>query len=123
MMEPLALTLTALIAAGAVIFVAQPFLRPRQRGRALEPQGVSPRLARLERRDRALAALKELEFDHRTGAVSDDDYRQLLGPLRQEAAEALRLLEGADARATRPKRAAEKPPRTQPPVVEAKERR
>ena len=38
----------------------------------------------------ALAALKELEFDHRTGKVSDDDYRELVGTLRQRAAEALR---------------------------------
>ena len=36
-----------------------------------------------EERDRALAALKELEYDHRTGAVSDDDYRALVGPLRR----------------------------------------
>jgi hypothetical protein len=53
----------------------------------------------LERRDRALAALKELEFDHRTGKVSDGDYRALVGPLRMEAAEALRALgheEGAE---------------------------
>jgi hypothetical protein len=99
MMEPLALMVTVLIAAGAVIFVAQPFLRPPQR-RELEPQALSPHLARLERRDRALAALKELEFDHRTGAVSDDDYRRLLRPLRREAAEAFQFLERADAGAS-----------------------
>ena len=51
------------------------------------------RLALAEERDRALAALKELEFDHRTGKVSDEDYRALVGPLRREAAEALRALE------------------------------
>jgi hypothetical protein len=51
------------------------------------------RLALAEERDRALAALKELEFDHRTGKVSDDDYRTLVGPLRQRAAEALRALD------------------------------
>ena len=54
-----------------------------------------------EVRDRALGALKELEFDHRTGKVSDEDYRALVGPLRREAAEALRALEpraGATAR-------------------------
>ena len=44
------------------------------------------RLALVEERDRALAALKELEFDHRTGKVSDDDYRALVGPLRRRAA-------------------------------------
>jgi hypothetical protein len=37
--------------------------------------------------------LKELEFDHRTGKISDGDYRELVGPLRREAAEALRALE------------------------------
>ena len=47
------------------------------------------RLALAEERDRALAALKELEFDHRTGKVSDDDYRELVGPLRRRAAETL----------------------------------
>jgi hypothetical protein len=40
-----------------------------------------------------LAALKELEFDHRTGKVSDEDYRSLVGPLRRRAAEALRALD------------------------------
>ena len=52
------------------------------------------RLELAEARDRALAALKELELDHRTGKVSDEDYRTLVGPLRREAAEALRALEG-----------------------------
>ena len=51
------------------------------------------RLALAEERDRALAALKELEFDHRTGKISDDDYRELIGPLRLRVAEALRALE------------------------------
>src|SRR3712207_8579432 len=35
----------------------------------------------------ALAALKELEFDHRTGKITDDDYRELVAPLRRRAAE------------------------------------
>jgi hypothetical protein len=37
--------------------------------------------------------LKELEFDHRTGKISDDDYRELVGPLRRRVADALRALE------------------------------
>ena len=52
------------------------------------------RLELAEERDRALAALKELEFDHRTGKVSDEDYRAQVGPLRRRAAEALRALGG-----------------------------
>ena len=50
-------------------------------------------LALAEERDRALAALKELEFDHRSGKISDEDYSELVGPLRRRAAETLRALE------------------------------
>ena len=87
------LAVAALLAMVAVAFVAGPFLR--------EPAPASDRLDELseperrrlelaEERDRALGALKELEFDHRTGKVSDDDYRELVGPLRRRAAEILR---------------------------------
>src|SRR5947208_1415463 len=61
---------------------------------AAEPEEFERRRHELAvERDRALAALKELEFDHRTGKVSDEDYRTLVGPLRRRAAEALRALE------------------------------
>lgn len=90
-MSILALVLAAALAVACVVYVALPFLR--------EPEAVDDRLdepGELEReaaRDRALAALKTLEFDHRTGAISDEDYRALVGPLRRDAAEALRALE------------------------------
>ncbi len=91
-----ALALAAVLAVVAVVFVARPFL--------LDPAPMSDRLDELdpaarrhlqlaEERDRALAALKELEFDHRTGKVSDEDYRAQVGPLRRRAAEALRALD------------------------------
>jgi hypothetical protein len=96
----LAVLLAGLLAVACVIAVALPFLR--------EPEPESDRIAELdhsetqrmellEARDRALAALKELEFDHRTGTISDDDYRGLIGPLRREAASALQALERSDA--------------------------
>jgi hypothetical protein len=92
----IALLLGAALAVVCVLYVARPFLR--------EPEPESDRLDELdeverrriellEERDRALAALKELEFDHRTGTISDDDYRALVGPLRRQAADALRALE------------------------------
>ncbi|MEZ5099167.1 MAG: hypothetical protein R3C15_05075 [Thermoleophilia bacterium] len=89
-MTAVALALSAALAACAVLFVARGFLRrPGEReDDVLEPVDQA-RLAALDARDRALAALQELEFDHRTGKVSDDDYARLLGPLRQEAARAL----------------------------------
>jgi hypothetical protein len=95
-MEILAALLAVLLAVAAVAFVARPFLA--------EPEadddrlgGLTPaeqeRLQLRERRDRALGALKELEFDHRTGKIADADYEASVGPLRREAAEAMRALE------------------------------
>ena len=92
----LALLLGALLAVACVVLVALPFLRePEPESDVLdEPDALRRRQLELaETRDRALAALKELELDHRTGKVSDEDYRALVGPLRREAAEALRALE------------------------------
>ena len=95
-MDILAVVLAALFAIAAVAFVAQPFLAEpdadddRLAGRTPAEQ---ERLDLLERRDRALGALKELEFDHRTGKIADADYEASIGPLRREAAEAMRALE------------------------------
>jgi hypothetical protein len=92
----LALVLGGILATLAVLFVARPFLREPQpaNDRLDEPDELErKRLDLVEERDRALAALKELEFDHRTGKVNDEDYRALVGPLRRRAAEALRALE------------------------------
>jgi hypothetical protein len=94
--EGLALALGAVLAVACVVFVARPFLREPapDRDALSEPFATDGDLLRLrEERDRALAALKELEFDHRTGKVSDTDYRDLVGPLRRRAGETLRALE------------------------------
>ena len=91
-MSTAALVLAACFVIACVVFVAQPFLRERaERGDIASVNGSRVRWS--EERDRALAALKELEFDHRTGKLSDEDYRELVGPLRREAAEALRALD------------------------------
>jgi hypothetical protein len=97
-MEAAALVLGALLAVSCVVFVSRPFLREPavapEDDQLVEPdEAERVRLSLAEERDRVLAALKELEFDHRTGAISDDDYRDLVGPLRRQAAEALRALE------------------------------
>ena len=90
------LALAAAFAVVAVVFVARPFIREpapaSDRLDELAPE-ARQRLALAEERDRALDALKELEFDHRTGKVSDEDYRAQVGGLRRRAAEALRALE------------------------------
>jgi hypothetical protein len=96
-MTSFALVLGALLAIGCVVFVSRPFLREpavaTDGDRLYAPDAAARRrLSLAEERDRALAALKELEFDHRTGKISDEDYRALVGPLRRDAAEALRAL-------------------------------
>jgi len=93
-----ALVLAAVLAVACVVVVALPFLRePEPESDTLLEldEGERERLELLEARDRALAALKELEFDHRTGTISDDDYRMQVGPLRREAASVLQALERA----------------------------
>jgi hypothetical protein len=92
------LVLGALLAVGCVLVVALPFLR--RPGLAVAADRLDQldareqrRLELAEERDRTLAALKELEFDHRTGKISDEDYRSLVGPLRRRAADTLRALE------------------------------
>ena len=91
-----AVVVGVLLTVAAVVVVALPFLRdPAPAVDRLDAQDELERrsLALAEERDRALAALKELEFDHRTGKVSDEDYRRLVGPLRVRAAQTLRALE------------------------------
>jgi hypothetical protein len=95
-MTAAALAIGALLACVCVLFVALPFLREPDpvEDRLDAPGALEKRALELaEQKDRALGALKELEFDHRTGKISDEDYRELIGPLRSRVAEALRALE------------------------------
>ena len=95
-MTELALVLAGVLAVLAVLYVAHPFLRePLVRSdRLAEPDELERRrLALVEERDRAQEALRELEFDHRTGKLTDADYRALVGPLRRRVADATRALE------------------------------
>jgi hypothetical protein len=95
-MSTVAVVLAALLALGCVAVVALPFLRePEADEDTLNAPDAATRrhLALVEERDRALAALRELELDHRTGKVSDEDYRALHASLRHQAAAALAALE------------------------------
>jgi hypothetical protein len=95
-MTTVALVLGAFVAVTAVLLVASPFLRePAPADDRLRETGLDDRraLELAEEKDRALSALKELEFDHRTGKLSDEDYRELVGGYRRRAAAALRPVE------------------------------
>jgi hypothetical protein len=98
------MVLAVLLAVASVVVVALPFLRePEPESDVLDELDEDEReqLELLEARDRALLALRELEFDHRTGAVADEDYRSLVGSLRRDAAAALQALDRAQERERR----------------------
>ena len=93
------LLLAAALVVAVVVVVALPFLRePAPASDSLQELDAAERarLDAVERRDRALAALKELEADHRAGLISDDDYRAVVGVLRRDAAESLRAVDRLD---------------------------
>ena len=88
--------LAAALVVAVVVVVALPFLRePAPTSDALHELDAAERrlLEAEEERDRALAALQELEADHRAGRISDEDYRAVVGSLRRDAADALRALD------------------------------
>lgn len=100
-----------LVAVAAVLVVLEPILRPAAAAPA-EP-GVFDEPEddpKVRRKELALAALKEIEFDRATGKLSDGDYQTMLTRYTKEAVEALREAEapaaaggnghGAVARAT-----------------------
>jgi len=88
-----ALILGGLLAAVVVLAVALPFLLGSDDELDTVSEAQERTLELIDARDRALAALKELEFDHRSGKIDDTDYRALVGPLRRAAAEALQALD------------------------------
>lgn len=80
------------VVVAAVALVLRPFLGTHRTPVPPElPDDAA--LALVEERDRTLAELRELEFDHRTGKISDADYRAAIGPLRRRAAATVRSLE------------------------------
>jgi hypothetical protein len=90
------IALGIVLAALVVLIVALPFLRePTVEDDRLDApnEDEARRLGLVEERDRALGALKELEFDHRAGKIGDEDYSELVGPLRRSVAGALRAIE------------------------------
>lgn len=97
MTTAIALALAGALAVACVIWVARPFVREPEPADDTFAAPEERRVLLLDERDRVLAALKQLEFDHRTGTVSDEDYRATVGSLRRQAADAIRALDALDA--------------------------
>ncbi len=79
------------IGVGVVALVMAPFLWGNHQD-ALEVGSPVP-VDLLARKDAALAALKDLEFDYRTRKLSAEDYEDLRAIYRVEAAEALKAMD------------------------------
>jgi hypothetical protein len=84
------------VALGAVALVLDPVLRPgRARPAAVRaPDEDDPRE---HRKDLALAALKEIEFDREMGKLDDADYDHMKATYTAEALEAIRAADAAEA--------------------------
>ncbi len=79
-----------LLASGALWLVLFPLFRPDSIG----PEIYEPPDPLETRKGRALAALKEIEFDKATGKLSDTDYQELYARYSAEAIEAMRQDDG-----------------------------
>ncbi len=85
------LVVSALVLVAAVVaFVVYPLIRPQR----APLDGISNQSEELRRRrDRIYAELRELEFDHRVGKVSDEDYADARDQLETEAARILQAID------------------------------
>jgi hypothetical protein len=92
----LALIIGVLVALAAVALVLDPLVRPY----AIRPERppFEPEDDPLEqRKELALAALKEIEFDRATGKLDDADYERMKARYTAEALEAIRAADAAAA--------------------------
>jgi hypothetical protein len=81
-----------------VLFISAPLRRDRR-----DDGGASAELAELEAaREAKYREIRDAELDHRTGKLSDADYRTLDSALRVEAIEILRRIDAAYDRARAP---------------------
>ncbi len=85
-----------LLAAVAMFAVAYPIVL---RSRSARPAAVSAQEALdelLAQRDATFQALRELNFDHRVGKITDGDFVAFEAHLKQAAANSLRALDGME---------------------------
>lgn len=115
-MEIGALLITLALALLAALYISRPFADERahhllkhQNALAEGEQRVSALLAE---RDRVLAALQELDFDHQLGKISDEDYPAQRAALLQTGAGLLKALDEAGQAA--PRKSAGQPVLTDP---------
>jgi len=94
----IALVIGIVVALGAVALVLGPLVWPG-RPRPAEPPLEAEDDPREHRKDLALAALKEIEFDRAMGKLDDADYERMKATYTAEALEAIRAADVAAAEA------------------------
>ena len=74
----------------AITFVVWPLRRAPQMALVDEDSALSDLV---QRKDVALASIREIEFDHQTGKLNADDFQRINSRLRQQAIAFLRQIE------------------------------
>jgi hypothetical protein len=88
----MAIVIGLVVAIVAVLMVLDPILRPERLAEGDQEPAEDPAE---KRKQLALAALKEIEFDRATGKLSEPDYEKMLARYTSEAVEALHAAEAA----------------------------
>jgi tetratricopeptide (TPR) repeat protein len=88
-----AIVVALVLSVPAAAFAIWPLVRARGRPAALLSLPPDERDQLLETKRVALSALRELDFEHAAGHVSDPDYAELCARYEAEAAETLRALD------------------------------
>lgn len=92
-MPGVAIAITAIVAVAVVVLVTWPLLA-REEVREPGPDATQLRRQDLEEElERALAAIREIEQDHRAGALTDEDFATLDRDERQRAVELMRRID------------------------------
>lgn len=89
-----ALIIGTLLALGALAYVLWPLIRAEGRPDSWASGELTPSPVASDPRD-AVAELREIEFDHATGKLSESDYAALRARYTSEAVTALRARESA----------------------------
>ena len=77
-----------------MLFISGLVVAPLLEGEPADPDSPDGDASPADRREAALDALEELQFEHETGKLSDEDYRRLKEKYARAAVEARREEEG-----------------------------
>ena len=86
------------VAAAALVFVFRPLFTVK--GEVAKASGrETKRMSLVEQRDRALEAIREVDFDHRMGKIEGDDYKETRARYEAEALQLINELDKGNGRA------------------------